>query len=180
MSEASPFEPPHRPIPDAPSGEPPRATGNAAQHAAGDAAGHAAENAAAVNTLRVGVLRLARRIRHQRVDRSMGLAELSALGTLHRCGAMTPGELARKEHVQPPTMTRIISQLQDRGLVRLEPHADDRRQKTVTPTERAEEMLQATRAQTNAWLAGLAAQLDDEEWALLRGAAPVLHKLAHL
>nr|WP_245833884.1 MarR family transcriptional regulator [Streptomyces aidingensis] len=126
------------------------------------------------------MLRLARRIRHQRVDRSMGLAELSALGTLHRCGAMTPGELARKEHVQPPTMTRIISQLHERGLVRLEPHADDRRQKTVTPTERAEEMLQATRAQTNAWLTGLAGRLDDEEWALLRGAAPVLHKLAHL
>ncbi|NJQ06399.1 MarR family winged helix-turn-helix transcriptional regulator [Streptomyces lonarensis] len=138
------------------------------------------ENAAAVNTLRVGVMRLARRIRHQRVDRSLGLAELSALGTLHRCGAMTPGELARKEHVQPPSMTRIVGQLQERGLVRLEPHPEDRRQKTVTATEQAEAMLEASRSQSNAWLTELAGRLTEEEWETLRNAAPVLHKLAHL
>ncbi|MFX4293179.1 MarR family winged helix-turn-helix transcriptional regulator [Streptomyces bohaiensis] len=138
------------------------------------------QDTAAVNTLRVGVMRLARRIRHQRVDRSLGLAELSALGTLQRCGAMTPGELARKEHVQPPSMTRIVGQLQERGLVRLEPHPEDRRQKTVTATEQAEAMLQASRSQSNAWLTELAGRLTEEEWETLRTAAPVLHKLAHL
>ncbi|WP_103502838.1 MULTISPECIES: MarR family winged helix-turn-helix transcriptional regulator [Streptomyces] len=138
------------------------------------------QDAVAVNTLRVGVMRLARRLRHQRVDRSLGLAELSALGTLYRCGAMTPGELARKEHVQPPSMTRIIGQLQERGLVRLEPHPEDRRQKTVTPTEQAEAMLEASRSQSNAWLTELAGQLSEEEREILRTAAPVLHKLAHL
>lgn len=135
---------------------------------------------AAVNTLRIGVLRLSRRLRHQRVDRSLSLAELSALGTLDRCGPMTPGELARKEHVQPPSMTRIIALLQERGLVRLQPHAEDRRQKVVTATEQAAAMLDASRSQSNAWLAELAAQLDEHEWATLRDAAPVLHKLAHL
>lgn len=145
-----------------------------------DTTGVSPQDAAAVNTLRVGVMRLARRLRHQRVDRSLGLAELSALGTLHRCGAMTPGELARKEHVQPPSMTRIVGQLQERGLVRLEPHPEDRRQKTVTPTEQAEAMLDASRSQSNAWLAELTGELTEDEWATLRAAAPVLHKLAHL
>src|SRR5690606_23760258 len=70
-----------------------------------------AEDAAAVNTLRMGVLRLARRLRHLRVDRTLSLAEMSAIGTLVRCGAMTLGELARSEHVQPPSMTRIIAVL---------------------------------------------------------------------
>lgn len=138
------------------------------------------EDTSAVNTLRIGVLRLSRRLRHQRVDRSLSLAELSALGTLARCGDLTPGELARKEHVQPPSMTRIIALLQDRGLVRMAPHPDDRRQKVVTATEEAAAMLEAGRAQNNAWLAGLAAELDEDEWARLRDAAPVLHKLAHL
>lgn len=144
-----------------------------------DQEGVSPEDAAAVNTLRVGVMRLARRVRHQRVDTSLGLAELSALGTLHRCGPMTPGELARKEHVQPPSMTRIIGQLQERGLVRLAGHPEDRRQKTVTATEQAEAMLEASRSQSNAWLTQLAGQLTEEEWATLRAAAPILHKLAH-
>ncbi|WP_097232114.1 MarR family winged helix-turn-helix transcriptional regulator [Streptomyces zhaozhouensis] len=138
------------------------------------------EDAEAVNTLRVGVLRLSRRLRHLSVDRTLSLAELSALGTLARCGAMTPGELARKEHVQPPSMTRILSLLQERGLVALQPHPEDRRQKLVAATDAAEEMLAASREQRNAWLAGLADELTEEEWEALRAAAPVLHKLAHL
>ncbi|MDT0343242.1 MarR family winged helix-turn-helix transcriptional regulator [Streptomyces litchfieldiae] len=138
------------------------------------------DDADAVNTLRIGVLRLSRRLRHLSADRTLSLAELSALGTLARCGPMTPGELARKEHVQPPSMTRIIALLQDRGLVGLEPHPQDRRQKVVAATDQAEEMLEASRGQRNAWLAQLVGELDEEEWAALRAAAPVLHKLAHL
>ncbi|MDT0320327.1 MULTISPECIES: MarR family transcriptional regulator [unclassified Streptomyces] len=138
------------------------------------------DDAEAVNTLRMGVLRLSRRLRHLGVDHTLSLAELSALGTLSRCGAMTPGELARKEHVQPPSMTRIIALLQERHLVRLEPHPEDRRQKLVATTDQAAEMLESSRHQRNAWLAKLIEELDEEEWAALREAAPVLHKLAHL
>ncbi|MEV1009188.1 MarR family transcriptional regulator [Streptomyces sp. NPDC049881] len=138
------------------------------------------EDAEAVNALRMGVLRLSRRLRHLSGDRTLGLAELSALGTLARCGPLAPGELARKEHVQPPSMTRIITLLQERGLIELTPHPDDRRQKLVAVTGQAEEVLEASRSRRNAWLADLAAELDEEEWAALREAAPVLHKLAHL
>jgi DNA-binding MarR family transcriptional regulator len=139
-----------------------------------------AEDIAAVNTLRMGVLRLARRLRHLRVDRTLSLAEMSAIGTLVRCEAMTLGELARLEHVKPPSMTRIIAVLQDRGLVRMEPHPQDRRQKLVAATAQAEAILAANQSQRNEWLTQLADQLDEDEWARLRAAAPVLHKLAHL
>lgn len=135
---------------------------------------------AAVNSLRSAVMRLSRRLRHQRVDESLSPTEMSVLGTLAMCGSATPSELARKEHVQPPSMTRIVSMLESKGLVRLEPHPEDRRQKVVTQTERAESMLAASRRKRNAWLAELAGQLDDDEWAKLRAAAPVLEKLAHL
>lgn len=138
------------------------------------------DDAAAVNSLRTAVMRLSRRLRHQRVDESLSPTEMSVLGTLARCGSATPSELARKEHVQPPSMTRIVAMLEAKGLVRLEPHPDDRRQKVVTQTERAESMLAASRSKRNAWLAELAGQLDDDEWAKLREAAPVLEKLAHL
>jgi DNA-binding MarR family transcriptional regulator len=139
-----------------------------------------AADVAAVNSLRSAVMRLGRRLKHQRVDETLSPTEMSVLGTLARCGTATPGELARKEHVQPPSMTRIVALLEAKGLVRLEPHRDDRRQKVVTQTERAETMLEDSRRKRNAWLATLAEGLDDEEWAKLRAAAPVLEKLAHL
>jgi DNA-binding MarR family transcriptional regulator len=135
---------------------------------------------AAVASLRAGVMRLSRRLRHQRVDESLSPTEMSVLGTLTRCGSATPGELARKEHVQPPSMTRIVAMLESKGLVRRDPHPEDRRQVVVSRTERAEAMLAESRRRRNAWLAHLAEGLDDEEWALLRQAAPVLEKLAQL
>ncbi|MEU8684160.1 MarR family transcriptional regulator [Streptomyces sp. NPDC048611] len=138
------------------------------------------DDAAAVNALRSAVMRLSRRLKHQRVDESLSPTEMSVLGTLFRCGSATPGELARKEHVQPPSMTRIVAMLEAKGLVRLEAHPDDRRQKVVTQTEQAEAMLEESRRKRNAWLAELASGLDADEWAKVRAAAPVLEKLAQL
>ncbi|RII11710.1 HTH-type transcriptional repressor NicR [Streptomyces sp. YIM 130001] len=138
------------------------------------------DDVAAVNSLRSATMRIARRLKHQRVDESLSPTEMSVLGTLARCGSATPGELARMEHVQPPSMTRIVALLEAKGLVRLEPHPEDRRQKVVSQTETAEAMLEESRRKRNAWLAGLAESLDEDEWAKLRAAAPVLEKLAHL
>ncbi|MER7047407.1 MULTISPECIES: MarR family winged helix-turn-helix transcriptional regulator [Streptomyces] len=149
-------------------------------HGAADATAPPVTDAAAVDALRSAVMRLGRRLKHQRVDESLSPTEMSVLGTLARCGSATPGELARKEHVQPPSMTRIVALLEAKGLVRLEPHPDDRRQKVVTQTGRAEAMLEESRRKRNVWLAGLAEGLDADEWARLRAAAPVLEKLAHL
>jgi DNA-binding MarR family transcriptional regulator len=77
-------------------------------------------------------------------------------------------------------MTRIVAMLEAKGLVRREPHPDDRRQVVVSRTEQAEAMLAESRTRRNAWLAELAEGLDEDELAVLRQAAPVLEKLAHL
>jgi len=99
------------------------------------------DDRAALSELRAAVMRLARRLRNQRVDESLSSTEMAVLGTLARCGSATPGELARKEHVQPPSMTRIVAMLEAKRLVRREPHPDDRRQVVVTRTEQAEAIL---------------------------------------
>lgn len=134
----------------------------------------------AANSLRSAVMRLSRRLRHQRVDESLSPTEMSVLGTLARCGSATPGELARKEHVQPPSMTRIVAMLENKGLVRREPHPDDRRQVVVRQTGQAEAMLDESRRKRNAFLTQLMTELSEEERAVIREAAPVLEKLAHL
>ena len=119
------------------------------------------EDLAAVSSLRSAVMRLSRRLRHQRVDESLSPTEMSVLGTLARCGSATPGELARKEHVQPPSMTRIVAMLEGKGLVRREPHPEDRRQVVVSRTEQAEAMLTESRRKRNVWLAQLAKGLTE-------------------
>ncbi|MER7752628.1 MarR family transcriptional regulator [Kitasatospora sp. NPDC097643] len=138
------------------------------------------QDLAAISQLRSSTMRLARRLRHQRIEESLSPTEMGVLGTLARCGKATPGELARKEHVQPPSMTRIVAMLEEKGLVRREPHPEDRRQVVVSSTEQAEAILAESRRRRNVWLAELAEGLDEEEWAVLREAAPVLYKLAHL
>ncbi|MCC9306689.1 MULTISPECIES: MarR family winged helix-turn-helix transcriptional regulator [Kitasatospora] len=138
------------------------------------------EDLVAVNQLRSSVMRLSRRLKHQHVEQSLSPTEMSVLGTLARCGSATPGELARREHVQPPSMTRIIAMLEEKGLVRRESHPQDRRQVVVSMTEQAAEILDESRRRRNAWLAELASQLTDEEWAAVREAAPALYRLAHL
>jgi DNA-binding MarR family transcriptional regulator len=138
------------------------------------------EDRAVVSVVRSSVMRLSRRLRNQRVDTTLSPTEGSVLGTLARCGPATPGELARKEHVQPPSMTRIIAMLEAKGLVRREPHPEDRRQVVVSKTEEAAEMLAESRRKRDEWLAVRTAALTEEEWELLRSAAPVLEKLADL
>ncbi len=77
-------------------------------------------------------------------------------------------------------MTRIVALLEAKGLVQLEPHPEDRRQKVVTKTPQAEAMLEESRRKRNAFLANLVDGLDEDEWAKIVAAAPVLEKLAHL
>src|SRR3954451_6265576 len=113
---------------------------------------HDGDSAAAVSSLRSAVMLLGRRLKHQRVDESLSPTEMSVLGTLARCGSATPGELARKEHVQPPSLTRLVAMRENKGLVRRDPHPDDRRQVVVRQTEQAEAMLGESRRKRNAFL----------------------------
>src|SRR5690348_15441683 len=75
--------------------------------------------------LRPSLLRLTRIIRNQRVDTSVTLTQLSAINILWKKGPMSAGELAAQERVQPPSMTKVLASLEERGLVRREVHPDD-------------------------------------------------------
>src|SRR6202167_1081897 len=95
--------------------------------------------------LRISVSRLARRLRAERIARGLATelsdTQLGALAALERHDAMTPGELAEHEKVQPPSMTRVIAALEELGLVMRAPHATDRRQVVLTATERGRERV---------------------------------------
>jgi DNA-binding MarR family transcriptional regulator len=133
--------------------------------------------------LRISVSRLARRLRVERAAASLGEPDLSetqlaALAALDRHGAMTPGELAEHEKVQPPSMTRVISVLAESQLVRREPHASDRLQVVLTVTDAGRELVIKARRRREAWLAQRLRELSPAERATLRAAAPILEKLS--
>lgn len=131
------------------------------------------------SVLRVGVMRMARRLRSEREDDSLTLNQLSAMGTLSLRGKLTLGELAAAEKVRPPSMTRIVSNLEERGLAVREPDKDDRRLVLVQLTDAGSQLLEANRRRRDAWLNKQLRQLSTEEREALRRAAPVLEKLAH-
>jgi len=133
--------------------------------------------------MRISISRLARRLRVER----LGLAgtetvlsdiQLAALAALERHESMTPGELAEHEKVQPPSMTRVIAVLEERGLVRRAPHATDRRQVVLTVTADGKDLVQRVRRRREAWLAQRLRELTPEEHQVLRAAAPILEKIS--
>jgi DNA-binding MarR family transcriptional regulator len=139
-------------------------------------------DAGLASALRISVSRLARRLRAERY--TMGLApdlsdtQLAALGALERHGQMSPGELAEHEKVQPPSMTRVIAALEERGLVMRAAHETDRRQVVLTATELGQAVVQQSRKLREAWLARRLHELSQQERATLRAAAPILEKLS--
>lgn len=128
--------------------------------------------------LRPSLLRLTRQVRNQRVDPTVSLGQLSALGLLHKFGPMSAGELAAREHVQPPSMTKTIGALEDRGLLARAPHATDRRQSVLTITAEGVALLEEERRSRTLWLAQRVADLTPEERATILAAIPVMDKLA--
>ena len=128
--------------------------------------------------LRPALLRLTRLVRNQRVDTSVSLTQLSAMGTLYKHGPMSAGELAACERVQPPSMSKVLANLEERELVQRDQHPDDRRQVVLRITEQGEALLASERRARDAWLTRRVAALSGEERELLRRVVPILEKLA--
>src|ERR1700691_5783646 len=95
-----------------------------------------------VARLRMATVRLYRLLR-QHADPNSGLSQtlISALATVARCGPVTLGRLAELERVQPPSITRIGAQLEERGLVVRHVDPADRRIARVRVTPAGTQIL---------------------------------------
>lgn len=130
-----------------------------------------------IAALRVGVLRLGRRLRLER-DGDLTLTQLSVLGTLAREGALTIGELANHERVKPPSMTRTVTYLEEAGVVTRCANDNDGRQVIVKLTDVAIDVLAENRRRRDAWLREHLGELSPADRRLLEAAAPLLDRLA--
>ncbi|MFI0794287.1 MarR family winged helix-turn-helix transcriptional regulator [Micromonospora rubida] len=128
--------------------------------------------------LRDAITRLNRRVRQARPVGDLTVTQLSALTSLRLAGALTPRELADVERVQPPTMTKIVAKLEERGLVRRTPHPTDGRQVILSATEGGQAVLDQFERVRDEWLARRLAELTEPDRETLRQAAEILQQLA--
>ena len=138
----------------------------------------AATQTALASTLRLSVMRLARRMRAQRADTMLTLSQLAALATLDRHGPLSPGELAAHEKISRPSMTRLLAVLEGQGLVVRKAHPTDGRQVTLAVSPAGQELLKEDRRRRDVWLAQRLQGLAPDELAVLQCAAGILDRLA--
>jgi DNA-binding MarR family transcriptional regulator len=139
---------------------------------------NAADESDLAARVRVSVIRLTRRLRSQRADTAVTLTQLSAMATLYSCGPMTAGKLATAERVRPPSVTRILAVLEDRGLVHRLEDATDRRQSIIVLTDAGVDHLLAEAAVTERWLHEQLADLSDADQEILTQAVDIIDRMA--
>ncbi|OIH97676.1 MarR family winged helix-turn-helix transcriptional regulator [Curtobacterium sp. MCBA15_001] len=129
--------------------------------------------------LRVAVNRLSRTLRAQKADTTVSDAMFSALARLHRDGPMTLAELSRGDGVTPPSMTKTVAALVERGLVSKGGHGDDRRKVLIGATPAGIDFVLETRRRRDGWLSPKLAALSPAERRVLADATEIMRRLAH-
>lgn len=135
---------------------------------------HATEVA---SRLRFSTHRLNRLLRQQ-ARTGLTLTKLAHLATVNREGPLTLGDLAMIEQVAPPTVTKVVKDLEAMGLVVRIPDPDDGRVVRVDTTAEGRRRITESRTRKDQWLGERLATLSEDELARLAAALPVLERLA--
>ncbi|GAA0622288.1 MarR family transcriptional regulator [Kutzneria viridogrisea] len=132
-----------------------------------------------VRQIRSAVVRLARRLRAERPADALSGTKISVLAALLRNGALSAGDLAQLERLQPQSLTRVLASLQADGLVSRGRDPLDRRQSVIGLTEAGLAALSADMQARERWLAkAMDVELSQDERALLARAAELMDRLA--
>lgn len=127
--------------------------------------------------LRLSVTRLARQLR-QTSDADLTPTQLSVLATVGNHGPLTLGQLAERELVASPTITRVANALHERGLILRIPDPADRRFVRVELSPEGRSLLDEIRNRRNVRLTERLRTLSPDELATLTAAASILDELA--
>ncbi|GLZ41552.1 MarR family transcriptional regulator [Actinokineospora sp. NBRC 105648] len=126
--------------------------------------------------LYLAIGRLSRALRRSGAP-GLGHGSISALSTLVHCGELRLGDLAGKEGVAAPTMSRIVASLVEAGYVGREPDPADRRAWLVNATEDGARIVSGVRSTRVQELGRRLDRLSAEDRDSLLAAIPVLEAL---
>ncbi len=133
---------------------------------------------ALANDLRVACQRISRRVRFECTS-DVAPHQFSVLMALHNDGPKTPTQLASRDSVSTPSMTKTVNCLADKGLVSRSAHPDDGRQVLVAITDAGEGVIEDTVASRDTWMLNHMAALGPDDLELLRRAAGLLGEVSH-
>ncbi|MFN8052203.1 MAG: MarR family transcriptional regulator [Acidimicrobiales bacterium] len=127
-------------------------------------------------SLRFSLARLARLLRQQ--DQSgMAPALATALASIGRDGPLTLSRLAALEQVTPPTVTKLVDRLVERGYIERLVDPGDRRVCRVRITEAGVTQLADIRARRTEWLSARLRELPPDDLVRLHDVVEVLDHL---
>lgn len=120
-----------------------------------------------------------RQLRRHRPDNGLTLSQMQLLGEISRAGVTTPAELGVRMHVKVQSLTDSLNELVSRALIARRPDENDRRRQLVELTPEGTALLEADRAERDAWLhRTMRDSLSELEFDLLMLVAPILRKVA--
>ena len=128
--------------------------------------------------LHSAALHLLRRLRREDDASGLPAPQLSALSVIVFGGPITLGDLARAEQVRPPTISKLIVILEEKGLVDRVVDAADKRIVRVKATARGAKLLHEGRQRRVAALVASLTALPARDRAMLARALPVLEKIS--
>jgi DNA-binding MarR family transcriptional regulator len=126
--------------------------------------------------LRLAITRMARRLR-QEAGSDLGPSQLAALATIERHGPLSPSEVAERERIKRPTVTRILGRLEEAGLVARVRDPADGRGAIVSISPDGRTLLRRLRQRKTAYLAKRLRELPAEDREAMARAAEVLERL---
>jgi DNA-binding MarR family transcriptional regulator len=130
--------------------------------------------------LRMATLRLARRLRAERVDPTLSDGQFAVLGWLNKHGPLTLTQLAEYERVSAPSMNRTVNCLEEAGYLVREADEADRRRSNIRLTDSGRDLVTRTLTQRDAWLTTRLRELSKDDRAALARAAELMGDLATL
>lgn len=133
----------------------------------------------AATELRESMMAVTRQLRRHRPDNGLTLSQMQLLGEISRAGVTTPAELGVRLHVKVQSLTDSLNELVTRELIARRPDENDRRRQLVELTAEGTALLDADRAERDAWLhQTMRDSLSELEFDLLMLVAPILRKVA--
>jgi DNA-binding MarR family transcriptional regulator len=128
------------------------------------------------NRLHSAAIHLLRRARRTDPLTGVSPAQLSALSVL-MSGPRTLGELAAAEQVRPPTMSRLVSEMERAGVARKVIDSEDARVIRVHATAKGLHALSRGRAMRIEAIEGLLSGLDADDLSNIERAVGAIEKL---
>lgn len=130
--------------------------------------------------LRRVVHRLARYLNADATAEGLTPSQASVLGLVVGHGSLTLAEIVNAEGLNPTMLSRVVTKLNDMGLVTREPSSDDQRVVNVSATRAGGELHQRLKRDRARSVAGLVARLDPALRARVIDDLPAYEALANL